>query len=285
MQNSLPLLVRLLAPRLLSRWGQCHLWWIGRPWVPCPPRLDVGFALGSRLGHSPPSAKGLTSDQPQRQEGEWQLSAQLCPAFSSLCGPQPVPAWPGSWQSVVGEDSTATCLWPPVGSSRGSDHAASLYSCRPAGSSLLGAPVDVKMTLPLPSLLRWSPASGLCSLSSPVCLSFCGLLPHSFAQHLHRGSSFPHPEENCCSESFFRTCACMFQKIGQGFLWSLSRGAATLGLSVSPCLSPPLFSSAPLSRALCLPSWLWSPHQPSVQRGVPLGGVGAGPSQRNRCSS
>lgn len=155
---------------------------LGWIWV-CP---------GSRPGHSPLSADGLTSARPQQQEAEWKLGAQLCPSFLSLCSPSMSPHGLGAG-SPFGNHSAATCLWPHFGGFCGSDPAThpptSLCSYRQPEVLFAGspaqrlppqslAPVDVKMTFSLPPAEMVS-TSGPLLLVLTSCLVFSLFSLHS----------------------------------------------------------------------------------------------------------
>ena len=145
----------------------------------------------------------------------------LCLAFLPVCGPCPASS---KWQSVTGEGKYCEMPVTPVW------WLPSFWLCfrHPSlWSSLPEARVQ-----PFASLLRghtrhqrapwWvAPEVGPCTcefdILSPfaaemdfqplafwlfvliLCSLFCLFLPHSFAQHLHRRSSFPHYRKNSCS--------------------------------------------------------------------------------------
>lgn len=95
----------------------------------------------------------------------------------------------------------SSSLWPLPGA-----HA------QPSASLLRDAPefgpcgCENDIRSPFPAEMDFQPL-GLCSVFSSHVWFLLFIFAPLFAQCLHGRSGFPHPEENSCSESFFRTRA------------------------------------------------------------------------------
>ena len=119
------------------------------------------------------------------------------------------------------------------------------------------APADVKMAFSLRCMLRWVSSLWtrlfvlISQLSAFLFIFAPCLLPGAYT----RDPASPAQWKAVAHRVFLGPvpgCSCS----------TLSRGKATLGLSVIVLFVPSPFCSVPLPRTLGLPSWLWLPDRP-----------------------